>query len=193
MKPRQDGKTVYAQSSDIKSRTFLEYRKDMKRKAIIELELLEWLNNKVRQEYGKTARISKAGGDAFLWFLRQGGITREPDYLVENVASVNAVEMQYGSGRLTEQSMIDFKKSKIASKRKGIRIPKEGLLICYLFSEAPKQYAFLTPKWIYANSREGVAPAWGNAPTYKLPGDRMLDKIKQDNQLPRIWQNIKYK
>ena len=32
-----DGKTIYAQSSDIKSRTYLEYRKDMKRKAIAEL------------------------------------------------------------------------------------------------------------------------------------------------------------
>ena len=34
-----DTKTIYAQSSDIKSRTYLEYRKDMKQKAIAELEV----------------------------------------------------------------------------------------------------------------------------------------------------------
>ena len=38
-----DTKTIYAQSSDIKSRTYLEYRKDMKQKAIAELEVLPWL------------------------------------------------------------------------------------------------------------------------------------------------------
>jgi hypothetical protein len=37
----RDPKTTYAQSSDIRSRTYLEYRKDMKRKAIVELEVLE--------------------------------------------------------------------------------------------------------------------------------------------------------
>jgi len=36
-----DAKTTYAQSSDIKSRTYLEYRRDMKRKAIAELEVRE--------------------------------------------------------------------------------------------------------------------------------------------------------
>jgi len=41
-----DPKTQYAQSSDIKSRTYLEYRKDMKRKAIAELEILDWLREK---------------------------------------------------------------------------------------------------------------------------------------------------
>jgi hypothetical protein len=46
-----DGKTIYAQSSDIKSRTYLEYRRDMKKKAIAELEVLEWLGSKVKQLY----------------------------------------------------------------------------------------------------------------------------------------------
>lgn len=36
MKRIQDATAVYAQSSDIKSRTYLEYRKDMKKKAIAE-------------------------------------------------------------------------------------------------------------------------------------------------------------
>lgn len=33
-------KMVYAQSSDIRSRTYLEYRRDMKKKGIAELEFL---------------------------------------------------------------------------------------------------------------------------------------------------------
>lgn len=45
-----DTKTIYAQSSDIKSRTYLEYRKDMKQKAIAELEVLPWLREKIREE-----------------------------------------------------------------------------------------------------------------------------------------------
>lgn len=48
-----DGKTIYAQSSDIKSRTYLEYRKDMKKKAIAELEALEWLESKIKELYLK--------------------------------------------------------------------------------------------------------------------------------------------
>ena len=46
-----DGKTMYAQSSDIKSRTYLQYRKDMKKKAIAELETLGWLENKLKEMY----------------------------------------------------------------------------------------------------------------------------------------------
>lgn len=44
---QQDAKTIYAQSSDIKSRTYLEYRKDMKQKAIAELEIFPWLIDKI--------------------------------------------------------------------------------------------------------------------------------------------------
>lgn len=47
----RDPKTTYAQSSDIRSRTYLEYRKDTKRKAIVELEVLEWLENKLKELY----------------------------------------------------------------------------------------------------------------------------------------------
>ena len=60
MKP--DTKTVYAQSSDIKSRTYLEYRKDMKQKAIAELEVLPWLKEKIRKK-DKKAHVEKFGGN----------------------------------------------------------------------------------------------------------------------------------
>jgi len=71
-----DAKTIYAQSSDIKSRTYLEYRKDMKKKAIIELELQEWLNETAKKVFeDRSLKIKKGGGDKFIWFLRKGGIT----------------------------------------------------------------------------------------------------------------------
>lgn len=44
MSKRKDAKLVYAQSSDIKARSYIEYRKDMKKKAIAELEIKEWLD-----------------------------------------------------------------------------------------------------------------------------------------------------
>ena len=39
----KDAKAVYAQSSDIQARSFREYRRDMKKKAIVELEFLPFL------------------------------------------------------------------------------------------------------------------------------------------------------
>ena len=77
----KDAKTIYAQSSDIKSRTYLEYRRDMKQKAIIELEVLPWLKKKTQKEE-KNAKVEKYGGDRFMWFLRNGGITRDPGFIV---------------------------------------------------------------------------------------------------------------
>lgn len=79
-----DAKTTYAKSSDIKGRSYLEYRRDMKRKAIAELEMLVYLPDILKKELNtKNLFIKKWGGDKFLWFLRKGGITREPDFLIE--------------------------------------------------------------------------------------------------------------
>ncbi len=79
-----DGKTIYAQSSDIKDRTYLEYRKDKKKKAIAELEVLEWLESKIKELYSnKQVKVYKSGGDKFLWFLRKGGVSRVPDFIAE--------------------------------------------------------------------------------------------------------------
>ena len=93
---KSDTKTVYAQSSDIKSRTYLEYRKDMKQKAIAELEVLPWLKEKIRKK-DKKACIEKYGGDKFIWFLRKGGITREPDFIIKySNKKTEYIEFQYG-------------------------------------------------------------------------------------------------
>ena len=58
-----DSKTTYAQSSDIKSRSYRQYRYDMKKKAIAELEFLT-----VLQDLLKPAKVEKHGADKHLWF-----------------------------------------------------------------------------------------------------------------------------
>lgn len=47
---RKNPRAVFAQSSDIKSRTFLQYRHDMKKKAIAELEVKEWLQEALSKQ-----------------------------------------------------------------------------------------------------------------------------------------------
>ena len=108
----KDAKTIYAQSSDIKSRTYLEYRKDMKQKAIAELEILPWLNSKLKELTKQDIKVEKYGGDKFIWFLRKGGITREPDFIVIYPNSKKEyIEFQYTKNEI---KAYDFKISKIA-------------------------------------------------------------------------------
>ena len=126
-----DSKVIYAQSSDIKSRTYLEYRKDMKRKAIAELEILPWLRKEIKKVDQK-AYVEKHGGDKFIWFLRKGGITREPDFIVSySDKKTEYVEFQYAKEEL---DAYDFKISKIAPKDRKLkkRIPKRDTKILYI-------------------------------------------------------------
>src|SRR3989338_2164597 len=113
-----DAKTTYAQSSDIKSRTYLEYRRDMKRKAIAELEVREWLETLLRKTYNKKGiLVGKYGGDRFLWFLRGGGVTQEPDYVVKELNSEDIFfELQYAN---EEMDYYDFKRSKVGTKKRN--------------------------------------------------------------------------
>jgi len=190
-----DGKTIYAQSSDIKSRTYLEYRRDMKRKTIAELEVLEWLEGKVKQLYPKKqVEVYKSGGDKFLWFLRKGGISREPDYIAEIDDKEVEIEFQYGGGGIQDDNIFDFKTSKIGRKVKGQekRIPK-NMLFLYLFRGAPTKFAFLPAEWIFKKGVEGVAPAWGNREVYKISGKQLLTKVQDDPSLQRIWRCINAK
>jgi hypothetical protein len=61
---KKDAKMIYAQSSDIKARTYLEYRRDMKKKAIAELEIREWIEEKLERELGYgNIKVEKYGGD----------------------------------------------------------------------------------------------------------------------------------
>lgn len=189
-----DAKTIYAQSSDIKSRTYLGYRKDMKRKAIIELELLDWLSNIARKEFNDSSLdVKKAGGDAFIWFLRKGGITRGADYNVIGKKKFE-IELQYGDD-IKPESIFDFKISKVAKKDRKTkkRVPLSDLVFLYLFKEKPQSYCFLDTKWLFKNGIEGTAPAWGNREVYKVTGSKLLPFVKESKELERIWQLVKIK
>ena len=178
---KKDTKTIYAQASDIKSRTYLEYRKDMKQKAIAELEVLPWLRSKIKKT-DKKAYVEKFGGDKFIWFLRKGGITREPDFIVKYCTKKNEyIEFQYAKEEL---KAYDFKVSKIAPKDKKLkkRIPKKDTKILYIIKPT-NEVAILKPSWIVCNSKETIAPAWGNAPVFRVPKEKITKILQKDNQL----------
>ena len=179
-----DTKTIYAQSSDIKSRTYLEYRKDMKQKAIAELEVLPWLRENLRK-MDKKAGVKKFGGDKFIWFLRKGGITREPDFVVKySNKKTEYVEFQYAKEEL---KAYDFKISKIAPKDKKLkkRVPKKDTKILYIIKPTG-EFAILEPSWIANNSQQTVAPAWGNAPVFRVPKEKFKKVLKTDKKLTTV-------
>ena len=63
----KNAKLIYAQSSDIKARTYIEYRRDMKKKAITELEIKDWLQEKLKTFFKRDdVSVEKYGGDRFL-------------------------------------------------------------------------------------------------------------------------------
>lgn len=188
-----DGKTIYAQSSDIKARTYLEYRKDMKRKAIAELEVLGWLEERMKDLFPQQdVKVSKAGGDKFLWFLRRGGISREPDFVTWVNGKKIEIEFQYSGGDFKKENIFDFKISKVVKKIKGKRIPKNTIFL-YLFRGSPTKFALMSAEWISKNGQEGVAPAWGNREVYKVSGEKLLEKLQEDGSLKQVWENINAK
>ena len=171
-----DTKTIYAQSSDIKSRTYLEYRKDMKQKAIAELEVLPWLIDQIKKT-DKKAKIEKFGGDKFIWFLRKGGITREPDFIIK-YSNKKYIEFQYAKEEL---KAYDFKISKIAPKDKKLkeRVPKKDTKVLYIIKPTG-EFAIIEPSLIVNNSKEAVAPAWGNAPVFKVSKEKFKTVLKKE-------------
>jgi len=181
---KQDAKTIYAQASDIKSRTYLEYRKDMKQKAIAELEVLPWLREKIKEK-DKKATVEKFGGDKFIWFLRKGGITREPDFIIKySNGKTKFIEFQYAKEEL---NAYDFKISKIAPRDRILkkRIPKDDTEILYIIKPT-NSFAILDPSWIMKNSKETVAAAWGNAPVFRVPASKFKSILSKDRDLKKI-------
>jgi hypothetical protein len=182
-----DAKTIYAQSSDIKPRTYLEYRMDMKKKAIVELEVLDWLENKLKELYpGNQIKVYKSGGDKFLWFLREGGISREPDFIAEIDDNKIEFELQY-----TEKENLkyyDFKVSKVIKRKK-----KNQAIInnkFFLFIHKPSlKYAILTPEWITENGEYGMVEAWRSY-AFRVPKEKFEKLLKPDNTLKSIWERI---
>jgi len=182
MDKKNNAKLVYAQSSDIKARTYIEYKKDMKKKAIVELEIKEWLEEKLKKELkNKDIVVEKYGGDKFLWFLRGGGITRDPDYIVYiNENEKLFIEFQYANKE--DLQFFDFKISKVAKKVKGKRIPHKNKIFFYILKNSLR-YAFITPQWIIKNGEIGIVPAWGSRQAYRVPREEFEKKLTKDKTL----------
>lgn len=179
----QDAREIYAQSSDIKSRTYLEYRKDMKRKAIAELEVLPWLEEKLRElNPNKQITVRKSGGDRFLWFLRKGGITREPDFIAEIDGQIVEFEFQYADKE--DLKFYDFKISKIVKRKHHTVKPIEGKFFIYIHKPLLK-YAIITPKWIMENGIRGFVEAW-RSEAFRVPKEKFEEILLPDKKLEKV-------
>ncbi len=189
---KKDAKTTYAQSSDIKSRTYLEYRRDMKKKAIAELEITEWLRKKLKQAHpGVAVEVSKAGGDAFLWFLRKGGVTRAPDYQAEIGGKKCNVEFQYAED--SNLPFFDFAVSKISKKERNAKtlIPHTDRQILYVLKDK-KFFALIEPSWIAKRGTIGFVAAWRKS-AYRVPAQQFLKVFSTDALLPKLIESIEQK
>jgi hypothetical protein len=182
-----DGKTIYAQSSDIKSRTYLEYRKDMKKKAIAELEILEWLENKVNELYpNKSVKVYKSGGDKFLWFLRKGGVSREPDFIAEINGEQMEFEFQYAEK--ADLDFYDFKVSKVAKKKGYKREPIQNKFFVYIHKPSMR-YGIFKPEWIVKNGEYGMVPAWRSY-AFRIPKEKFGRLLQLDSALKELCHKI---
>jgi len=189
---KKDSKIIYAQSSDIRARTYIEYRKDMKKKAITELEIREWIENKLKIEYGRNdIKVEKCGGDKFLWFLRGGGITREPDFIA-HIGETQKLFIEFQYADKEDLPFFDFKISKVVKKSKNKRTPYEDKIFLYILKDSLR-YAFIEPKWIVECGIEGVVPAWGSRPAYKVPKDLFESKLQKDESLKPVVEIISAK
>ncbi len=186
----KDAKLIYAQSSDIKSRTYFEYRKDMKKKAIAELETLEWLEEILSNDYNCKVKVKKSGSDAFIWFLRSGGIKGDSDYFVEYNNIKENFEFQYSDS--IDLKYFDFKVSKVGKKNKNIRKAHENKKFIYIV-KSTCQYCIIEPQWIIDNGIIEGVPAWGNRTAYRIPKDVFIEKLIYNNRLEEIIKNINYK
>lgn len=182
-----DAKTIYAQSSDIKSRTYLEYRKDMKRKTIAELEALEWLGGKVKEIYPKKqVKVYKSGGDKFLWFLRKGGVSRESDFIAEIDNEEIKFEFQY-AGK-ADLEFYDFKVSKIAKKKGDKSLPIGNKLFVYVHKPLLK-YAIFKPEWVMKNGKYGMVEAWRSY-AFRVPKKKFEKLLQPDIALENLCEKI---
>ncbi|MBE8158279.1 MAG: hypothetical protein HAW59_02655 [Betaproteobacteria bacterium] len=172
-------KIIYAQSSDVKSRTYLEYRRDMKKKAIAELEFLPFLEKVLSEKHGASdLSVKKYGGDAELWFAPSGKITQEPDYRAAWNGGKDSFLYEFQYAENTENlDYFDFKVSKVGKKAKGVRAPHRDRKFFYI-AKPEKQYAFISPEWIMENGREAPVPAWGSRPAYRVPRNIFMRQLQ---------------
>jgi hypothetical protein len=189
MSRKKDAKLIYAQSSDIKARTYIEYRKDMKKKAIAELEIKEWLESKLKEELNTgDIVVEKYGEDKFLWFLREGGITREPDF-VAYIGQNRKIFIEFQYADKEDLEYFDFKTSKVAKKKGDKRIPYDDRRFFYVLKNSLR-YAFVEPEWIVKNGTIDVVPAWGSRPAYRVPKSKLDEILKEDELLEPVVKSI---
>jgi len=206
-------KFLYAQSSDIKGRSFLEYRRDMKKKAIFELEIVDWINELLRNggdtkliEWLKSRpkgpkdlsklSVRKSGGDSFLWFARDGkSITREPDFRIfggDSPTTSFYIELQYAE-TADKLDTFDFKVSKVGKKKGGgEREPHQDRIFLYIIQDTA-EYAFVEPQWIMDNGEIGSVAAWGDRPAYRVPKVKMSRLLKRNERLRGYLRTIEIK
>jgi len=185
-----DAKTIYAQSSDIKSRTYLGYRKDMKKKAIAELEVLEWLGDMLKKLYPeKQVKVYKSGGDKFLWFLRKGGVLREPDFIAE--IDDEKIEFEFQYAEKVDLKFYDFKVSKVAKKKGGKRQAIKDKFFVYIHKPLLK-YAIFKPEWVLKNGEYGMVPAWRSY-AFRVHKKKFERLLKPDPILKNLCQRIEVK
>ena len=186
-------KIAYAQSSDIKSRTWDEYRDDMKKKAIAELECLPLLKAMLIERYGDDGVcVRKHGSDAVLWFNPRARLSREPDYEASwPDGRTELFELQVSSE--PNLSKFDFKLSKVRWKKKGRVGPHTDREFLYL-ARAERRIGFLTPAWILDHGPVGNVKAWGGSRAYRVPRDKFLPMLqKGDERLDRVIASISNK
>ena len=171
-------RTIYAQSSSLHSRTWPEYRLDMKKKAIAELEFLPFLRQVLVEQYrDDSLRVEKHGGDALLWF-DAGSVSQAPDYRV-TWGQGNDFRYEFQLAEATETlKFFDFKVSKVGKKVRGAdtRTPHTDREFFYILKDR-EQYAIFSPQWIAENGQIGGVPAWGNRTAYRIPRDIFLKQF----------------
>ena len=183
-------RTVYAQSSSLHSRTWPQYRLDMKKKAIAELEFLPFLRQVLAEQHqDDSLRVEKHGGDALLWF-DANSVSQDPDYrAVWGKDNTFLYEFQLAEDT-AKLNFFDFKVSKVGKKVRGAdtRTPHAGRQFFYILKDR-EQYALISPQWIAENGRIGGVPAWGNRTAYRVPRDVFLKQFRSGG--PDLAETIK--
>ncbi len=172
-------RTIYAQSSSLHSRTWPQYRLDLKKKAIAELEFLPFLQQLLAGQYQDDAlRVAKHGGDALLWF-DAGSVSQAPDYRA-TWGQDNDFLYEFQLAEDTDKlNFFDFKVSKVGKKVRGAatRTPHTDRQLFYILKDR-EQYALFSPQWIAENGQIGGVPAWGNRTAYRVPRDIFLKQFR---------------
>ena len=179
-------RTIYAQSSSLHSRTWPQYRLDMKKKAIAELEFLPFLRQILAEKYRDDAlRVEKHGGDALLWF-DAGSVAQAPDYRA-TWGQGNDFLYEFQLAEATETlKFFDFKVSKVGKKVRGAdtRTPHADREFFYILKDR-EQYAIFPRNGLLKTGKSAAFPLGATAPPIASPGTFSSNSSAAAG---RIWQ-----